>query len=1382
MIMKTRSTLTAIGLSLVVACGPESAREQEPSQRLHQHLFENGDFEEGDPNVAPPGWTVKTYLNPSAGVTYPPTSRDDLKLANGGSPDTITLETANGPESEPDEDMGVAASLRWPKYGNKVAVVNRKSSGRNVNSLVQKMTITTSDIDPSDGRAHVRFALAPVLQNPGHEPEEQPYYFVQLRNVTKDTVLYQDFNASAQPGVPWKYVGTGGNQISYTDWQLVDIAPGDAGMGVGDEVELEVIAARCAQTGHFGRVYVDGVGATIPGLYVSGTGPSGANAGDHITYRLSYANGGTGSAVGTVVKFNVPDQTTWVGLDAPGLSCTGPEDGEVSCTVGTVAPGGSGNLYVTVKIDPTATGLITAGHYEIEATNSSALLGPKIYTNVTSEVDYADLDITMTNHVGGVAWGQPVTYDIVVTNHGPSAVVGASIQNMMPAELTNVSWSCVASGTGKCTDEDGTGDIDTTIDLPVDGTATFQVTAQVIAGSGSGTLKNTATVAPPASVTDPFPTNDTAVDSDMIGTLRTTTVSKYGGLGTVVSTPAAINCGPSCVSADGNFVEGMTVTLNALPAPGSAFQGWGGACSGTATSCTFTVGEDAWVAAIFSTVPRAPGENCSSDDQCTTNFCVDGVCCDSACGGGIDDCQSCAVPDSVGTCTVLSQGTTCSAAGCQDGVLTPAATCDGQSTECQVGAPQSCGGLACEDAGSCKGNCTNNVDCVSGHYCDVDTNECKVLVSQGDACTSDVQCASGNCVDDVCCNTPCEGQCEACNLAAAPGVCLPVTGSPLGGRPACDTDGSVCGGSCNGGLRTACTYPGAGTQCGQPSCSDGVATLAALCDGLGGCNEPTTQSCGEYECGETECLGDCAVDENCAAGHFCSGGMCAEQLERGDACSRDAQCESGYCVDDVCCDGGCDGQCEACDVAGQEGTCSPVQGQPHGARPACASDGSVCGGSCDGVLTTACVYPTVECRAAECDAGVATLAASCDGAGTCPAEQLQDCGSFLCGATACLGNCTVDAECADGSYCSAGVCTLKLELGVACSGDNQCASGHCVDGVCCDGGCTGQCEACDVAGALGTCSPVSGAPHGARTQCGSDGSVCGGSCDGVEREACSYPAMETECRAATCSDGVATLAATCDGQGSCPALLEQDCGNFLCGATACLGDCTRTADCATGSYCSAGVCVPERENGQTCSDNGQCASGHCVDGVCCDTACTGQCAACDLAGSEGTCSPVLGAPRNGRAACLGEGDCKGSCDGENMDECTFPGAEVTCREGSCASGFETSPAQCNGAGLCSLGTTTSCGAYACAGDLCATTCSRAADCAPGMYCVEGVCQKDPPADVVPNHAGVIQGGGFGCSTTSGRPGGTPFGWMLGAGLLGGLALLRRRGTSVTLTR
>ena len=42
--------------------------------------------------------------------------------------------------------------------------------------------------------------------------------------------------------------------------------------------------------------------------------------------------------------------------------------------------------------------------------------------------------------------------------------------------------------------------------------------------------------------------------------------------------------------------------------------------------------------------------------------------------------------------------------------------------------------------------------------------------------------------------------------------------------------------------------------------------------------------------------------------------------------------------------------------------------------------------------------------------------------------------------------------------------------------------------------------------------------------------------------------------------------------------------------------------------------------GLSCTSSSQCTTGNCVNGVCCDTACTGGCGACNLAGSLGTCT------------------------------------------------------------------------------------------------------------------------------------------------------------------
>ena len=79
--------------------------------------------------------------------------------------------------------------------------------------------------------------------------------------------------------------------------------------------------------------------------------------------------------------------------------------------------------------------------------------------------------------------------------------------------------------------------------------------------------------------------------------LRTLTVTKTGaGSGTVMSTPAGVNCGATCSA---QFADGASVTLTASAAAGSVFTGWSGAgCSGTGT-CVVTLAADTSVSANF---------------------------------------------------------------------------------------------------------------------------------------------------------------------------------------------------------------------------------------------------------------------------------------------------------------------------------------------------------------------------------------------------------------------------------------------------------------------------------------------------------------------------------------------------------------------------------------------------------------------------------------------------------------------------------------------------------------------------------------------------------------------------------------------------------------
>ena len=82
------------------------------------------------------------------------------------------------------------------------------------------------------------------------------------------------------------------------------------------------------------------------------------------------------------------------------------------------------------------------------------------------------------------------------------------------------------------------------------------------------------------------------------------TVSKQGsGRGSVSSVPSGIDCGLACSA---RFDRGMKVTLTETPAAGSGFAGWGGACTGTASTCTVTIDAATAVSASWRLSAKPP--------------------------------------------------------------------------------------------------------------------------------------------------------------------------------------------------------------------------------------------------------------------------------------------------------------------------------------------------------------------------------------------------------------------------------------------------------------------------------------------------------------------------------------------------------------------------------------------------------------------------------------------------------------------------------------------------------------------------------------------------------------------------------------------------------
>jgi Zn-dependent metalloprotease len=197
----------------------------------------------------------------------------------------------------------------------------------------------------------------------------------------------------------------------------------------------------------------------------------------------------------------------------------------------------------------------------------------------------------------------------------------------------------------------------------------------------------------------------------------------------------------------------------------------------------------------------------------------------------------------------------------------------------------------------------------------------------------------------------------------------------------------------------------------------------------------------------------------------------------------------------------------------------------------------------------------------------------------------------------------------------------------------------------------------------------------------------------------------------------------------------------------------------------------ELANGSPCGAAPACRSNLCVDGVCCDSACTGQCESCD--GAAGQCHAVTGAPRGGRPACGGSGDaCGPRCDGVTRDACTLPGDEIACGTSTCEQGVETSSGRCDGSGACGPGGPRECAPYVCGVGVCRIDCATRDDCVAGFVCVNQACVTPPPVDGGAGDGGDQPAGGSCDCRAGGASGGAAPAPLLLA--LAALAWRRRR--------
>lgn len=131
-----------------------------------------------------------------------------------------------------------------------------------------------------------------------------------------------------------------------------------------------------------------------------------------------------------------------------------------------------------------------------------------------------------TNQITSVGAGAPFQYLVTATNFGPNPITatGVGVTDTFPANITPGSWTCAASGGATCGAASGTGNINSTANLPQNGTVTYTVNATVPSVPTGNSVTNTASLTIPGAVTDYYSGDNSATST--LGVYAPLTVTK----------------------------------------------------------------------------------------------------------------------------------------------------------------------------------------------------------------------------------------------------------------------------------------------------------------------------------------------------------------------------------------------------------------------------------------------------------------------------------------------------------------------------------------------------------------------------------------------------------------------------------------------------------------------------------------------------------------------------------------------------------------------------------------------------------------------------------------------------------------------------------------
>ena len=220
------------------------------------------------------------------------------------------------------------------------------------------------------------------------------------------------------------------------------------------------------------------------------------SAGDEIGFTVTLSNAGD-PAEGLVVTDHLPAGVDWSedpdGADWDIVPHSGHED---LVWIGGTLGKGTSSVHVSG---------LTAARFCGDVTNTAAFTTTNDgsgQATATLTVDCPDIDIEKTaDPAGPVSAGDPIGFDIVVTNHGPGTAKGVVVSDVLPTDA-GTSWSAaaptgdttgvscgIAAGVLTCTDAEMLDDDSFTVRI-TSGTSAATVAASPVTNTASVTTTN----------------------------------------------------------------------------------------------------------------------------------------------------------------------------------------------------------------------------------------------------------------------------------------------------------------------------------------------------------------------------------------------------------------------------------------------------------------------------------------------------------------------------------------------------------------------------------------------------------------------------------------------------------------------------------------------------------------------------------------------------------------------------------------------------------------------------------------------------------------------------------------------------------------------------